>query len=154
MDISDLITKERIVEAHSTGSKKQLLDDLSGIAASHTGIANRNIFDTLIERERLGSTGVGNGIAIPHGKLEGLEEMTAFLIRLETPVDFESLDNMPVDLVFCLLAPDDAGADHLKALARIARLVRDPDTVRKIRLAKDVDGIFGILFGMQVSNAA
>ncbi len=154
MDISDLITKDRIFDAHATGSKKQLLQDFSTHASTQTGISQRSIFDTLTERERLGSTGVGNGIAIPHGKLTDLEGMIVFLARLDTPVDFDSLDNMPVDLVFCLLAPEDAGADHLKALARIARLVREPETVRKLRLAKDSNALLSILSSEQISDAA
>ena len=122
MDIVDLITKERIFDGFVAESKKQLLQEISAKISSLTGVDPGDVFGTLTERERLGSTGVGNGIAIPHGKLSSVAEMSVFLVRLETPVDFEALDNMPVDLVFCLLAPEDSGADHLKALARISRL--------------------------------
>ena len=114
-------------------SKKQLLQLLAEKAAGITGLPEREIFDTILQRERLGSTGVGNGIAIPHGKLAGVKRITGVFARLETPVDFEALDDQPVDLVFLLLAPEGAGADHLKALSRIARVLRDADTVAKIR---------------------
>ena len=103
------------------------------------------MFDVLLERERLGTTGVGNGIAIPHGKLPGVKHITGVFARLDSPVDFEALDDQPVDLVFLLLAPEGAGADHLKALARIARVLRDADTVAKVRGTKDAQAIRALL---------
>jgi PTS system nitrogen regulatory IIA component len=125
MDLSDLIDVPAIMPALRANSKKQLLQLLAEKAAQVTGLPEREIFDTILQRERLGSTGVGNGIAIPHGKLAGVKRITGVFARLESPVDFEALDDQPVDLVFLLLAPEGAGADHLKALSRIARVLRD-----------------------------
>jgi nitrogen PTS system EIIA component len=125
MDLSDLIDVSAIMPALKANSKKQLLQLLAERAATISGIPEREVFDIILQRERLGSTGVGNGIAIPHGKLAGVKRIAGVFARLETPVDFESLDDQPVDLVFLLLAPEGAGADHLKALSRIARLLRD-----------------------------
>ena len=145
MDLSDLIDVPAIMPAVKANSKKQLLQLLAERAAGITGIAEREIFDTILQRERLGSTGVGNGIAIPHGKLAGVKRITGVFARLETPVDFEALDDEPVDLVFLLLAPEGAGADHLKALARVARVLRDPDTARKLRESRDAEAIYAVL---------
>ena len=123
-------------------------------AATITGIPEREIFDTILQRERLGSTGVGNGIAILHGKLAAVKRITGVFARLETPVDFEALDDQPVDLVFLLLAPEGAGADHLKALSRIARVLRDGDIVNKIRGSTDSAAIHALLSDTPASHAA
>jgi PTS system nitrogen regulatory IIA component len=154
MDLSDLIETPAIMPALKANSKKQLLQLLSEKAAALTGIPEREIFDTILQRERLGSTGVGNGIAIPHGKLPGVKRITGVFARLETPVDFEALDDQPVDLLFMLLAPESAGADHLKALARIARVLRDRDTVAKIRGTREAAAINALLSTPPASNAA
>lgn len=154
MDLSDLIEVPAIMPALKASSKKQLLQLLADRAASVTGLAEREIFDTILQRERLGSTGVGNGIAIPHGKLAGLDRITGVFARLETPVDFEALDDEPVDLVFLLLAPEGAGADHLKALSRIARVLRDNETVTKVRGTSDAASIQTLLAETQKSKAA
>ncbi len=154
MDLSDLIGPDDVYPTMRANSKRQLLQDLSERAETKTGIAGRAIFDTLLQRERLGSTGVGNGIAIPHGKLPGLKQITGLFARLEKPIDFESLDDQPVDIVFLLLAPEGAGADHLKALARIARLMREPETVRKLRVTRDAAAIYALLTETPASNAA
>ncbi len=154
MDLSDLIGPGDVIASLRCGSKRQLLQELSDIAAERTSISSRQIFDTLLQRERLGSTGVGNGIAIPHGKLAGLAGMRAIFARLEKPIDFEAMDDQPVDLVFLLLAPEGAGADHLKALARIARLMREPDRVRKMRGTFDNAALFSLLKEQPTSNAA
>ncbi len=145
MDLNDLIEVSAVMPALKANSKKQLLQLLAEKAASVTGLPEREVFDTILQRERLGSTGVGNGIAIPHGKLAGVTRITGIFARLETPVDFEALDDQPVDLVFLLLAPEGAGADHLKALSRIARVLRDPDTLAKIRATSDADAIHTLL---------
>ncbi|SFJ25002.1 PTS IIA-like nitrogen regulatory protein PtsN [Aerobium aerolatum] len=145
MDLSDLIEVSAVMPALKANSKKQLLQLLSEKAAAVTGLPEREVFDTILQRERLGSTGVGNGIAIPHGKLPGVSAITGIFARLESPVDFESLDDQPVDLVFLLLAPEGAGADHLKALSRIARVLRDPDIVAKIRGTTDAAAIHTFL---------
>ena len=154
MDLSDLIEVSAIMPSLKANSKKQLLQLLSERAASLIGIPEREIFDTILQRERLGSTGVGNGIAIPHGKLPGVKRITGVFARLETPVDFEALDDLPVDLVFLLLAPEGAGADHLKALSRIARVLRDPETVAKIRGSTDAAAIHTLLSETPASHAA
>ena len=154
MDLSDLIDVPAIMPAVKANSKKQLLQLLAERAARIAGIPEREIFDTILQRERLGSTGVGNGIAIPHGKLAGVKRITGVFARLETPVDFEALDDQPVDLVFLLLAPEGAGADHLKALSRIARVLRDFDTVAKVRGTRDAAAIHALLSDTQGSQAA
>jgi PTS system nitrogen regulatory IIA component len=154
MDLSDLVQVSAILPGLKANSKKQLLQLLSERAAAITGLPEREIFDTVLQRERLGSTGVGNGIAIPHGKLAGVKQITGVFARLEQPVDFESLDDQPVDLVFLLLAPEGAGADHLKALSRIARVLRDPDTVKKVRGTRDATAIHSLLSTAPASHAA
>lgn len=154
MDLSDLIEVSAVMPALRANSKKQLLQLLAEKAAAVTGLPEREVFDTIVQRERLGSTGVGNGIAIPHGKLPGVSRITGVFARLEAPVDFEALDDQPVDLVFLLLAPEGAGADHLKALSRIARVLRDSETVAKIRGTKDANAIHTFLSETPASHAA
>lgn len=154
MDLSDLIEPNAILPALKANSKKQLLQLLSEKAASLTGLPEREVFDTILQRERLGSTGVGNGIAIPHGKIAGVQRITGIFARLEMPVDFEALDDQPVDLVFLLLAPEGAGADHLKALSRIARVLRDKDMVTKIRGTRDAAAIHALLAMTPDAHAA
>lgn len=154
MDLSDLIEAGAIMPALRANSKKQLLQLLSEKAAELTGLPEREVFDTILQRERLGSTGVGNGIAIPHGKLAGVKKITGVFARLDHAVDFEALDDQPVDLVFLLLAPEGAGADHLKALSRIARVLRDSDTVAKIRATADASAIHSFLSETPASHAA
>ncbi len=154
MDLSDLVDVSAIMPAVKATSKKQLLQLLSERAAAITGIPERDIFDTVVQRERLGSTGVGNGIAIPHGKLAGANRIAGVFARLDQPVDFEALDDEPVDLVFLLLAPEGAGADHLKALSRIARVLRDGETVAKVRGTNDASAIHALLSETRDSKAA
>jgi nitrogen PTS system EIIA component len=145
MEIADLITPDAIVARLRTTSKKQLLQEISRRAAELVGLHERQIFDVLLERERLGSTGVGNGIAIPHGKLPGLKRLQGMFLRLDPPVDFDAVDEQPVDLVFLLLAPESAGADHLKALARVSRFLRDRSVCEKLRGAEQPDAIYALL---------
>jgi PTS system nitrogen regulatory IIA component len=154
MDLSDLIEVSAIMPALKANSKKQLLQMLAEKAGRITGLPEREVFDTILQRERLGSTGVGNGIAIPHGKIAGVRRLTGVFARLEQPVDFEALDDQPVDLIFLLLAPEGAGADHLKALSRIARVLRDGDIVAKIRGTKDAAAIHAFLSQTPASHAA
>ena len=154
MDLSDLIEVSAIMPALKANSKKQALQLLAEKAARITGLPEREIFDTVLRREKLGSTGVGNGIAIPHGKIPGVRRITGVFARLEQPVDFDSLDDQPVDLVFLLLAPEGAGADHLKALSRIARVLRDADTIAKIRGTSDAAAIHAFLSQTPASHAA
>ena len=145
MDLSDLVDVPAIMPALKANSKKHLLQLLAERAASITELSEREIFDTILQRERLGSTGVGNGIAIPHGKLPGIKRIIGVFARLESPVDFEALDDQPVDLVFLLLAPEGAGADHLKALARVARILRTESVTDALRRAHDPAKLYEIL---------
>ena len=154
MTITDLVAPEAIVPALKVSSKKQALQDLSVRAAALTGQNDKAIFEVLLQREKLGTTAVGYGVAIPHGKLPKLTKMFGLFARLDRPIDFEALDGQPVDLVFLLLAPEGAGADHLKALARVARLLRDPDIARKLRDSRDADAIFAVLAMSPASSAA
>ena len=154
MEISDLITPESIFEKLPVTSKKQALQELAKRAAEISAINERVIFDALIERERLGTTGVGNGIAIPHGKLAGLEKLYGLFARLEKPIEFDSIDEQPVDLIFLLLAPECAGADHLKALARVSRLLRDHTTCEKLRGSDDPAALYVLLIETPADAAA
>lgn len=154
MEINDILSPSAILPALRVTSKKQALQELSKKAAELTGLPERTIFDVLIERERLGTTGVGNGIAIPHGKLNGLDHLHCLFARLESPVDFDSVDEQPVDLICVLLAPESAGADHLKALARVSRLLRDRATCEKLRGSDTADAIFALMTESATSHAA
>jgi PTS system nitrogen regulatory IIA component len=145
MQLSDIITSDAILPALKATSKKQLLQELSQAAGKVTGLDPRSVFETLLQREKLGSTGLGQGIAIPHGKFAALAEVKGLFARLQAPVDFESADDRPVDLVFLLMAPESAGADHVKALARISRLLRDQNLVAKLRGTQDAAGLYAIL---------
>ena len=135
-------------------SKKQALQDLARRAGDITGLHERAIFDVLMERERLGTTGVGNGIAIPHGKMANLDRLYGLFARLENSVDFHSIDEQPVDLIFLLLAPESAGADHLKALARVSRLLRDGSVCEKLRGTNDAEALFALLTESMENRAA
>ena len=153
MLLTDLVAPNAIIPALRVNSKKQLLQELAAKAADLCGQGERTILETLQQREKLGSTGVGDGVAIPHGKLPKLAKMFGLFARLERGVDFEALDSQPVDLVFLLLAPEGAGADHLKALARVARLLRDPDVARKLRDSRDAEALYAVL-AMPSASAA
>jgi len=154
MDLSDLVRPDAILSSLKANSKKQALQALAEKAAALTGIEEREIFETLVQREKLGSTGVGGGIAIPHGKLPRLERIFGLFARAPKPIDFEALDEQPVDLIFLLLAPEGAGADHLKALARVARLFREPGVAAKLRASADKSALFAVLTEGTTHNAA
>ncbi|WAC28007.1 PTS IIA-like nitrogen regulatory protein PtsN [Ancylobacter sp. SL191] len=154
MALNDILALSAVFPALRVSSKKQALQELSAKAAELLGRDERQIFDTLNQRERLGSTGVGHGIAIPHGKLAKMDRLFGMFARLDKPIDFEALDGEPVDLIFLLLAPEAAGADHLKALARVARLLRDAETARKLRNSRDAAAIYAILTGTPATDAA
>jgi PTS system nitrogen regulatory IIA component len=154
MEITELLDREGVVASMKVSSKKQTLQELAEIAARVTGLKERLIFDTLLERERLGTTGVGHGIAIPHGKLAELDRLHAIFARLDTPVEFDSIDDAPVDLIFLLLAPESAGADHLKALARVSRLLRNDSVCEKLRGTEDPDVLFAVLSEAQSPRTA
>lgn len=154
MTLTDLVAPTAIVPALKVNNKKQVIQELAARAAELTGQNERAILEILLQREKLGSTAVGNGVAIPHGKLPKLGRLFGLFARLERPVDFEALDSQPVDLVFLLLAPEAAGADHLKALARVARLLRDPEIARKLRESRDADALYAVLAMPPASSAA
>lgn len=145
MNIDSLVSRDAIVLDVDVHSKKHAIQEISAAAAKLTGLPERAIFDTLLQRERLGSTGIGNGIAIPHGKLVDLKSLRGLFFRLAKPVSFDALDDKPVDIVFALLAPEDAGSDHLKALAKIARVLRVPDMVEELREAGTRNEVYGLL---------
>jgi len=154
MEITDLLVPDSIVPSLKATCKKQALQELSRRGADATGLSDRRIFDVLLERERLGTTGVGSGIAIPHGKLSELGEVKGVFARLDEPIDFDAIDDEPVDLMFLLLAPEDAGADHLKALARVSRLLRDKAICEKLRGSDSRDALFALLTDTTSSKAA
>ena len=154
MEISDLVTPESVVSKLRATSKKQVLQDLARKASEVTGQNERSIFEVLMERERLGTTGVGNGIAIPHGKLPDLNTLHGVFAHVDEPIDFQAIDDQPVDLIFLLLAPESAGADHLKALARVSRLLRDKSMCEKLRGADSDDALFALLVESTEHRAA
>src|SRR5579872_462525 len=141
MEIVDLLTPASVIANLRAANKRQALQELAKRAAGLTGRHERAIFDVLLERERLGTTGIGMGTAIPHGRLADLPRLYGLFARLEKPIDFEAIDNQPVDLIFLLLTPDSAGADHLKALARISRLLRDRSVCDKLRGTDRADAL-------------
>ncbi|MFQ5773437.1 MAG: PTS IIA-like nitrogen regulatory protein PtsN [Kiloniellaceae bacterium] len=154
MEIADLISPRAIIANLRVTSKKQALQELAKRAAALTKQPERTVFEVLIERERLGTTGVGHGIAIPHGKLPDLDRLYALFARLDTPIDFDAIDEQPVDLICVLLAPETAGADHLKALARVSRLLRDRAVCEKLRGADNPEAIHALLTESTASHAA
>jgi PTS system nitrogen regulatory IIA component len=154
MRLSELITPQAVLPSLRVNSKKQVLQELAKKASDLTGQPERAVFEVLVERERLGTTGVGHGIAIPHGKLAALDRLYGVFARLEHAVDFDAIDEQPVDLVFLLLAPETAGADHLKALARVSRLLRDRSVCDKLRGTESADAIYALLTESAASHAA
>lgn len=145
MRLTDLVTPEAVIANLRATTKKQLLQELSDRAARLSGLPSRAIFDALLHRERLGSTGIGEGVAIPHGKLAQVKSIFGVFARLERPIDFESLDGAPVDLVFMLITSESSGADHLKALACAARMLRDSGLVAMIRATRDNHALYSLI---------
>ncbi|WP_203290790.1 PTS IIA-like nitrogen regulatory protein PtsN [Maricaulis parjimensis] len=154
MALADLIPNGGVAVDLGASSRKQALQAMSDVAAELTGLSARDIFDAVLQRERLGSTGVGQGVAIPHARLAGVDEVVGVFARLRSPVDFESIDGRPADLIFMLIAPEDAGAEHLKALARVSRLLRREDVRQRLRAAPDADAVHAVLAGEPASDAA
>ena len=154
MPLPDFLTPEAVVPHLRATSKKPALHEIGAHAARLTGLDERVIFEALLQRERLGSTGIGEGIAIPHGKLAGLAHLFGLAARLDKPIDFEALDGQPVDILFLLLAPEGAGADHLKALARVARALREPGMLDRIRKTRDADALYAVLSQTSAPRAA
>ena len=154
MPLEDLIQADAILPNLQAPTKKQALQDMSDLASRISGLPAREIFDVLLQRERLGSTGVGNGIAIPHGKLARASRIFGVFARMEKPIQFDALDGAPVDLIFMLVAPESAGADHLKALSRIARVMRDSAMTDRLRAARDSSAIFAMMTAERTPHAA
>jgi nitrogen PTS system EIIA component len=154
MEISDLITPKGVISQLRTPSKKQALLELAKRAAAVSGAEERVIYDLVMERERLGTTGIGMGIAIPHARLRNLTRLYGVFARLEKPIDFEAIDDQPVDLIFLLLAPEGAGADHLKALALVSRLLRDRAMCEKLRGTDKPDALYALLTDRTATHAA
>ena len=145
MPLLDFLDPQAVLPALRVSGKKQALQEMASQAARLTGLADSAIYEALLQRERLGSTGIGEGIAIPHGKLASLTRIFGLVARLDKPVDFEALDGQPVDVLFLLLAPEGAGADHLKALARVARVLREPGLIERVRATRDPAAIYAIM---------
>ena len=154
MDLSKLLTPAAVRVMGQMTSKKRLFQELGEIASQAYGLTAAMAIDGLQERESLGPTGVGNGIALPHARLIGLEKITGIFLRLEKPLDYESVDRQAVDLVFCLLAPKDSGVDHLKALALVSRTMRDAGICAKLRANSDVSKLYAILTESKAPQAA
>jgi PTS system nitrogen regulatory IIA component len=153
-DISDILAVDRVDATMTAPNKKGLFQLLAAAAGKRTGIAPKTIAAALGEREKIGSTGFGGGVAIPHARIEGLSGVFGYFARLTAPVEFDSVDRMPVDLVFLILSPPDAGADHLKALAAASRVLRDRAIAAKLRGARSRDAIFALLAGVESRDAA
>ncbi|MBF9196511.1 PTS IIA-like nitrogen regulatory protein PtsN [Microvirga terrestris] len=145
MPLLDFLDPQAVLPALRVNGKKQALQELASQAARLTGLPETAIYEALLQRERLGSTGIGEGIAIPHGKLPGLTRIFGLVARLDKPVNFEALDSQPVDVLFLLLAPEGAGADHLKALARVARVLREPGLIERVRATRDAAALYAIM---------
>ena len=154
MILSEFLDFEAVRVDLAVNNKRQLLNQLAQIAGQRLSLDPTLIADAIADRERLGSTGFGGGVAIPHGKLAGLERVYALVARLATPVDYKAIDGGKVDLVFLLLSPPDAGAEHLKALAAVSRLVRNAATVEKLRGARSRDALAAVVMGVEERDAA
>lgn len=148
MPLLDFLDPQAVLPALRVSGKKQALQELAAHAARLTGLSEAAIYEALLQRERLGSTGIGEGIAIPHGKLPNLNRIFGLVARLDKPVDFEALDGQQVDILFLLLAPEGAGADHLKALARVARVLREPGVIERVRATRDAAALYAIMTEM------
>ena len=154
MDLATLLKPEAVKVLPGISSKKRLFQDVGGTVESMFGLAEGVAFDALQERESLGPTGVGNGIALPHARISGIESVAGAFIRLEKPLEFEAVDRLPVDLVFALFAPEDAGVDHLKALALVSRTMRDNVLCTKLRANEDSATLYTLLTDRRDPRAA
>jgi PTS system nitrogen regulatory IIA component len=154
MELSDIIGVDAVRAPLKATSKKRLLQDLAEMAETVYGLPSETVYKALMERETLGPTGVGRGVAIPHARFEGVNRVIGLFVRLEKAVDFEAIDRQPVDLVFALFAPEAAGADHLKALARVSRTLRNESVCAKLRSTFDPSAIFAILTDSKAEQAA
>lgn len=154
MQLSSILRPAAVKVVGNVSSKKRLFQDLGEIVAAAYGLDASVAFAALQEREALGPTGVGHGIALPHARIKGLDEVTGAFVRIEKPLDFDAVDRQPVDLVFALFAPDGAGVDHLKALALVSRTMRDPAVCAKLRANDDPVALHSILTEWEATRAA
>lgn len=154
MDIGDLLTRDGIVLRHGASSKRQLLNMVAEAAAESLGLDEAVVLEALLEREALGSTGLGSGVAAPHARMDGLQSVRGVFLRLETPVAFDAMDDRPVDLVFALFAPPRAGAEHLRALAAVSRALRSPELREKLRQARTIDALRALFVSDEAATAA
>jgi len=154
MNLSQLIAPDAVDAGLQASNKKGLFHQLALAAARRTGVAAKTIAASIGNREKIGSTGFGGGVAVPHGRIEGLDQVFGYFARLSVPVDYQAVDGMPVDLVVLLLSPPDAGADHLKALASVSRMLRDRQAVAKLRGARSKDALVALLAGDEARDAA
>ena len=145
MQLSDILKPTGVKVISISSSKKRLFHDLGEIAEAIYGLNEQTVIDALIDRENLGPTGVGQGVALPHARLQGVEKICGIFLKLEKPMDFDAVDRQPVDLVFALFAPETAGVDHLKALALVSRTLRDPAICAKLRANHDAATLHAIL---------
>ena len=145
MNIGDLLDRGTVSPRVSASSKRQALTVIAEIAARSFGLKTADVLDGLVEREAAGSTGVGHGVAVPHARLAGLKRLRGVFIRLEQPVEFKAVDDRPVDLIFALFAPPEAGGEHLRALARVSRLLRQSDLREQLRQAHGADAVYALL---------
>lgn len=153
-DLSDILAADSVDDALAVTSKKGLFQQLGTAMGRRTGLQQKLIVAALTEREKTGSTGFGGGVAIPHGRIAGLDRIVGHFARLAAPLQYQSVDRLPVDLVFVLLSPPDAGADHLKVLARVSRAMRDKQVLAKLRGARSKDAIYAVLSGAEARDAA
>ena len=153
-DFSDLLAPAGVVSALPVSTKKQLFQQVAALSQAIVGVDSKLVLERLLERERLGSTGFGGGIAIPHGKIEGLDRVVGLFARLATPIDFAAIDALPIDLAFVLLSPPEAGVEHLKALARVSRRMRDRQFVAKLRGAGSPDALYALFVSGESRDAA
>lgn len=154
MDISDLLTPEAIFLRGGASSKRQVLSMTAEAAAQALGLEEGRCLDALLEREALGSTGLGGGVAVPHARIDGMTSVRGVFLRLETPVGFDAVDDRPVDLIFALFAPPTAGADHLRALAAVSRALRSPELREKLRQARNIDAVRALFVRDEAATAA
>jgi PTS system nitrogen regulatory IIA component len=153
-DLSEILSIEAVDAGLAVANKKALIQQLGAAGARLTGKPAKHVVACLNAREKVSSTGFGAGTAIPHGKIEGLDRVVGYFARLSQPIDFQAIDGLPVDLVFLLLSPPDAGADHLKALATVSRVFRDRQILAKLRGARSKDALFALLAGAEARDAA
>jgi PTS system nitrogen regulatory IIA component len=154
MELLDLIVPESVVAHFRGSSKKALLQDIAARAAMLCGVEQRAVLDALLDRERLGSTALGRGVAAPHARLDGVDRVCGVFYQLDRPIEFDAPDDAPVDLVFALIAPEDTGAEHLMALAKVSRMLRDQAVTAKLRSCADGAALYAVLTEQRISRAA